>query len=1008
MSDDIVIVTTAPPGRDGAPGGTGPQGPGGPIAPVYASTAAGLADAANTVGKTFSVKSTIPGEAYIVYRVTVAGTTAVEEFRQPSPEAIQKPIWSGRKSGWPDPFFRRSSVGVNFGKKYRWGTISGTGFSWSLVDNPVFEGKALRRTLAGTSNLSGPEINLADLGAVAGDTITIRALFVGTGAVVNSAVRAVNGRTPIGSQTAMLSDAGAGTVTSSSTPQRMTVTFATPANTTGVVVHPFSNTASPDFSMVALWAYKGTADQGPAWPSLTEDEFQNLRIADLEARDFVPTDKGLDYLLNTASKITAAATTTPLVVASPGVSANAALIVSPFVGWGEMLTPAGISFNAIRIARINRGSSAAKWRKLNVVVRTGANPQNTNQTLVAVGSVRVPKDATFLTDVDILLRHPVTGANITLSDADFVSGKYLLGVYATGEDDVLTPCGPPLGVMTNTSGQSYYHSSNIGNPLEGVWTAYTANERVGFTHLMLTTPKESYVYTATTDFFAEVAGAVSGAPEFTIPADIKAVVGTQLLLQHDAVVNATSDGLAGLVGYSVSIVGPKGANGKRFFRFTPGSGDVGTYAFTAKLFNAKGDLIASRAFTITVVPATPKASPKTVASFGDSLTAPGEIVNTRRDKFIALGGTVPTFVGTQHSNRVTVTATLPTPGGSASVGTIYSDGSTDYKITAVLGNNQYMLEGSGAGKPLIGASGTLTKAGGQPAAAADPDTMTFTGGVAIRHDGLGGKTFQFFATSGGLSYRFFVSSVSAIALGDTYSVGGVTYTVTEINTTGGAGNILCTGASAPPASGTLTRVTGSGDASISFTSSVTVPGNPIWDPVAGALSVPYYRTTLGLGATKLDQMTFGLGVNGSLVETVKSDGDIAQIITYAKAIADACLADNAACIVKFNLTPLCGNTNDGFSQNYGASFSREFYEKNVFKLRKALLSAFDGGVYAANVKIGVSGLMIDRYYGYPRSSSNVAGRITVPVEKHDNAVHPYTPGYWQMGDAEFAEDMAYL
>ncbi len=73
------------------------------------------------------------------------------------------------------------------------------------------------------------------------------------------------------------------------------------------------------------------------------------------------------------------------------------------------------------------------------------------------------------------------------------------------------------------------------------------------------------------------------------------------------------------------------------------------------------------------------------------------------------------------------------------------------------------------------------------------------------------------------SYTFQVSGITtAPAVGDTYTNNTVTYTITYVRVSGGAGaqagQIVATGSGAPTTSGTLVRATGSGDANITFIS----------------------------------------------------------------------------------------------------------------------------------------------------------------------------------------------
>jgi len=69
------------------------------------------------------------------------------------------------------------------------------------------------------------------------------------------------------------------------------------------------------------------------------------------------------------------------------------------------------------------------------------------------------------------------------------------------------------------------------------------------------------------------------------------------------------------------------------------------------------------------------------------------------------------------------------------------------------------------------------------------------------------------------SYTFQVTGITnAPAVSDTYTNNAVTYTVKYVRVSGGAGQIVATGSGAPETSGSLTRATGSGDASITFIS----------------------------------------------------------------------------------------------------------------------------------------------------------------------------------------------
>lgn len=178
-------------------------------------------------------------------------------------------------------------------------------------------------------------------------------------------------------------------------------------------------------------------------------------------------------------------------------------------------------------------------------------------------------------------------------------------------------------------------------------------------------------------------------------------------------------------------------------------------------------------------------------------------------------------------------------------------------------------------------------------------------------------------------------------------------------------------------------------------------GNPFWN--SGALSISNYRTSLGMGTTKFDIVTFQLGINDCFGAS-KTDAEIAGIITYAKALCAAFLADNASTKIIIMLPSTDGNTKGGWGAtgNYGATGYKSEYQENVWRLREAMITNFDAGAYNANVSLGIVGLVCDRYYGYAFTTANVSARYAVSENVHTNAVHPTTSGYQQMGDAIYA------
>jgi hypothetical protein len=152
-------------------------------------------------------------------------------------------------------------------------------------------------------------------------------------------------------------------------------------------------------------------------------------------------------------------------------------------------------------------------------------------------------------------------------------------------------------------------------------------------------------------------------------------------------------------------------------------------------------------------------------------------------------------------------------------------------------------------------------------------------------------------------WYFVLSGSSSANSGATYTCAGATYTV--VNTIASAGTLLqCTGSFQPPTSGTLTKASGTGDATISFTaisvyegsttfwgitaiaqdtyeeSLIAVWGSSVagtitltWTPVAGAIEYNVYRGTQlnNLGFLAVAQQVATLGTYVDDQTTLKPD-----------------------------------------------------------------------------------------------------------------------------------------
>lgn len=264
---------------------------------------------------------------------------------------------TGKINGWPDPFFRTFDLASQnlFGRDRWYGGLTG----FTLAANTAFDGNALRRTAdLGPTALGGPAIWLDEIGAVAGDVITVYLLVVGSGAVVTAPGRFFtdSDAVSVGVQMNATSAAAGSTVTSSATPQWLRHTIPVPATATRFAVYPYTATAGQTFDIVAVWAFKGAAATGPAWPTLSDPDGNAFALAAM-AGAVVP---------NAANEIRNAFQPYAVLESSLGDAENAGdadyANVASTMGFYEQASEATL-FNTI-IARVWQQSSTddVEWR----------------------------------------------------------------------------------------------------------------------------------------------------------------------------------------------------------------------------------------------------------------------------------------------------------------------------------------------------------------------------------------------------------------------------------------------------------------------------------------------------------------------------------------------------------------------------------------------------------------------------------------------------------------------
>lgn len=280
-------------------------------------------------------------------------------------------------------------------------------------------------------------------------------------------------------------------------------------------------------------------------------------------------------------------------------------------------------------------------------------------------------------------------------------------------------------------------------------------------------------------------------------------------------------------------------------------------------------------------------------------------------------------------------------------------------------------------------------------------TMLGTRGTTNKYEAVGGYTWANYATSGEIAYRVSVSNITNVGLFSVYSDGSHNFEVIEVNLSNGEGNLLLRkhytsyGAMTLP-SGTLTRVSGSGDNSIPYTDGFEESGNPLWNDTTQQLDITQYKEMIGLQQEdKIDAVSFQFGVN----EAARSELD--NILTHIDSLYHCFVDDNPNCKFIIGLNTTSGNDVNGAGNNYGASFNTISYLENSYKIRQLYLTLQNNADYP-NIRIAPIGLEVDRYYGYAFSTRQISQRYTENEQYHNNYVHPGLSGYGQMGDAYFA------
>ena len=271
----------------------------------------------------------------------------------------------------------------------------------------------------------------------------------------------------------------------------------------------------------------------------------------------------------------------------------------------------------------------------------------------------------------------------------------------------------------------------------------------------------------------------------------------------------------------------------------------------------------------------------------------------------------------------------------------------------------------------------------------------------VNQEATGGWSWKMYSGEGVKAYRFYVSDVSQLYMGDKYTSNGLTFTITEINVTDGSGNIRCTytGSGTISESGILTRSNGEGDATITYNNYIDEKFNPFYNN--SKLDFKNYADLYCKNS--IDILVAHCGVN----DMWDKNRTVEAVVSDIKTFIECFHADfpNSKFVLSTLPLPDCMG---GMGANYGCA--HHYYTKALkfWELAEAFnklsddlsnLTDSEGSkcVYCSQVLPA-----FDCEYGYPKTATSVNNRVSTTEDLGTNGVHPSQEGSKMVADSLFA------
>ena len=303
----------------------------------------------------------------------------------------------------------------------------------------------------------------------------------------------------------------------------------------------------------------------------------------------------------------------------------------------------------------------------------------------------------------------------------------------------------------------------------------------------------------------------------------------------------------------------------------------------------------------------------------------------------------------------------------------------------------------------------LTMSGGTPAGK-ELANIDFCGSLdasGTGYFGVGGWQWSSYTTEGRPAYRFQVTGVTSLTVGAVYTNNGNTFTVKEVNVTEGNGNILCAVSNltpAPEASGILTKSSGTGDETITYSSVAQDSQNPLWDHENGEMTFIPYANKVSNG--QIDVVYTLLSWNGQTAGRTDFSTVIAQMKVFANTLHSE--FPNAKLKIMGIQVP---SIRGGMGMNYGAtgtSYADEYgMVVTALNQNDAYQEFANSNGYSDFVEFVNVSSQFDTDYNMPHTEKAVNVRNSGTKEWMDtNGVHPATNGYYQIADVVYRNFIA--